>query len=370
MSKDYYRTLGVLDDAEDIVIRAAYRALSQRYHPDKCAGNKEEANLRMTEINEAYGILSDPIKRKEYDSLRRNEAGAENDYYDDTTQEFDSNSDSFEADWQVACGVYPELNQIVSGLKKVSFRLANTYRIYMLESKSFLKRKEVSEKMEDAFLSGYFGNKPKIKLFAKNLIYQGRRNAALALNKLIKIIGDSDPDRLILRIQDDYLAPEEERIREEVRQRAYAKYKGQARSCEIYECRKCHFLGELILGKKEGFFKGRYQVICPNCGDFTTEFIDVSGRTDNELTCNNCGIKGKMYLKIRKLNVVECLVLLVLGGFPASILFMFSEPFLQSKNHLLVLVLYLLSYAGCYFIFFRNKIIQCPNCKNIGPIDK
>ena len=285
MTKDYYRILGVLDDAEDIVIRAAYRALSQRYHPDKCAGNKEEANLRMTEINEAYGILSDPIKRKEYDSLRRNETGADNDYYDDTTQEFDNNSDSFEADWQVACGVYPELNQIVSGLRKVSFRLANTYRIYMLESKLFLKRKEVSEKMEDAFLSGYFGSKLKIKLFAKELIYQGRRNAALALNKLIKIIGDSDPDRLILKIQDDYLAPEEERIRkrkkieeerireekerirEEVKQRVYAKYKGQARSREIYGCQKCEFIGEFVFGKKDR----KDGVICPNCGDFTTE---------------------------------------------------------------------------------------------------
>jgi DnaJ-class molecular chaperone len=33
--KDYYRILGVLDDAEDIVIKAAYRALAQRYHPDQ-----------------------------------------------------------------------------------------------------------------------------------------------------------------------------------------------------------------------------------------------------------------------------------------------------------------------------------------------
>ena len=36
--KDYYRILGVLDDAEDIVIKAAYRALAQRYHPDRWQG--------------------------------------------------------------------------------------------------------------------------------------------------------------------------------------------------------------------------------------------------------------------------------------------------------------------------------------------
>ena len=51
--KDYYRTLGVLDDAEDIIIRAAYKALAQRYHPDKWKGDPQEANKRMSDINEA-----------------------------------------------------------------------------------------------------------------------------------------------------------------------------------------------------------------------------------------------------------------------------------------------------------------------------
>ncbi len=69
MSKDYYRILGILDDAEDIVIRAAYKALAQRYHPDKWSGSKDEANKRMSEINEAYVVLSDPVKRKQYDAI-------------------------------------------------------------------------------------------------------------------------------------------------------------------------------------------------------------------------------------------------------------------------------------------------------------
>lgn len=64
MKKDHYQILGVLDDAQDIVIRAAYKALAQRYHPDKWKGDVNEANSRMAQINEAYGVLSDPIKRK------------------------------------------------------------------------------------------------------------------------------------------------------------------------------------------------------------------------------------------------------------------------------------------------------------------
>ena len=60
--KTYYQILGVTPDAEDIVIRAAYKALSQRYHPDKFKGSAEEAEARIKEINIAYSILSDKEK--------------------------------------------------------------------------------------------------------------------------------------------------------------------------------------------------------------------------------------------------------------------------------------------------------------------
>jgi DnaJ-class molecular chaperone len=84
MPKDYYRILGVLDDAEDIVIKAANKALAQRYHPDKWVGNKDEATRRMSDINEAYGVLSDPVKRKQYDSTRD-----KNSYQPETSKESD-----------------------------------------------------------------------------------------------------------------------------------------------------------------------------------------------------------------------------------------------------------------------------------------
>jgi DnaJ-class molecular chaperone len=49
--------LGVTEDADEVVIRAAYRALAQKYHPDKWVGDKSEANIKMKEINEAYSFL-------------------------------------------------------------------------------------------------------------------------------------------------------------------------------------------------------------------------------------------------------------------------------------------------------------------------
>jgi DnaJ domain len=70
-SKDYYAVLGVLPSAEADVIRATYRALANRYHPDKRAGEKSQAEIRMRELNAAYEILSDEQKRWAYDERRR-----------------------------------------------------------------------------------------------------------------------------------------------------------------------------------------------------------------------------------------------------------------------------------------------------------
>jgi DnaJ-class molecular chaperone len=71
MNKDYYRVLGLADNAEDVVIRAAFRWLAHCYHPDKQLDNKEQANRMMADINEAYGTLSDPLLKSAYDRKKR-----------------------------------------------------------------------------------------------------------------------------------------------------------------------------------------------------------------------------------------------------------------------------------------------------------
>lgn len=67
MTKTLYQVLGLDPSAEEIVIRAAFKALAQKYHPDKLkAGSVQGANL-MVDINLSYKILSNPISRKKYD---------------------------------------------------------------------------------------------------------------------------------------------------------------------------------------------------------------------------------------------------------------------------------------------------------------
>jgi DnaJ-class molecular chaperone len=62
-----YDTLEVSPRASTLVVKAAYRALAQSLHPDKNSG-AAAAGERLAEINHAYSVLSDPVKRQSYDS--------------------------------------------------------------------------------------------------------------------------------------------------------------------------------------------------------------------------------------------------------------------------------------------------------------
>src|SRR5229473_6417590 len=66
--KDYYKTLGVSENAQKKEIRSAYRKLARQYHPDVNPGDKT-AEEKFKEINEANEVLSDPEKRKKYDEM-------------------------------------------------------------------------------------------------------------------------------------------------------------------------------------------------------------------------------------------------------------------------------------------------------------
>jgi len=66
MAKDYYKTLGLGKDAAPEEIKRAYRDLALKVHPDRNKDPKAEAMMR--DINEAYAVLSDPEKRKQYDT--------------------------------------------------------------------------------------------------------------------------------------------------------------------------------------------------------------------------------------------------------------------------------------------------------------
>ncbi|TVP55717.1 MAG: J domain-containing protein, partial [Halomonadaceae bacterium] len=67
--KDYYKVLGVSEDADAAQIKSAYRKLARKYHPD--VSKEDNAEDRFKDVSEAYEVLKDTSKREEYDQLRR-----------------------------------------------------------------------------------------------------------------------------------------------------------------------------------------------------------------------------------------------------------------------------------------------------------
>lgn len=66
--RDYYEVLGVEKNADDAALKKAYRALAKKYHPDMNPGD-QEAEKKFKEASEAYAVLSDPEKRRQYDQF-------------------------------------------------------------------------------------------------------------------------------------------------------------------------------------------------------------------------------------------------------------------------------------------------------------
>ncbi len=79
--KDYYEILGVDRSADEQTIKKAYRKLAKKYHPDTNKGNTQ-AEAKFKEATEAYAVLSDPEKRKEYDQFEyENSDGSYREYH-------------------------------------------------------------------------------------------------------------------------------------------------------------------------------------------------------------------------------------------------------------------------------------------------
>jgi len=67
-NRTHYQVLGIEKNAAETEIKKAYHKAAMKWHPDRNLGNEEEANVKMKEIGEAYEVLSDPSKRRAYDT--------------------------------------------------------------------------------------------------------------------------------------------------------------------------------------------------------------------------------------------------------------------------------------------------------------
>ncbi|WP_024610700.1 DnaJ domain-containing protein [Pseudoalteromonas sp. TB64] len=195
---NYYNILGISPSAESEVIKAAYRALSKKYHPD--VSSSEVSKVRMQEINVAYDTLSNKAKRKAYDD----ELASRGSF--DFTQENKGQGTSFEfeSDWLLATEYYPEIEAVLERLNKFSYDLGMTFKVYLLECKSFNEANSIASKMEDKFLRTYFGTHNQVQALARQVIVENRSEIAAELNQGVKVLGNSQGSLILRRAKEKY----------------------------------------------------------------------------------------------------------------------------------------------------------------------
>lgn len=209
--KNYYQILGVLPTAESVVIKAAYKALAQRYHPDKNPDKSDEYKRKMQEINEAYEVLSNEDKRKEYDGIFFNSEA-------DNLGGIHTNSDDIfdlelKNNWETVLKFYPDLVLISGELGEISSRLESAFKYHLIESKDFENRYFVAASIEKAYFEKYFGKDEAICHFAKVLILCKFFKAAQDLNQAVLLLGqNSNPNRIIETIRKELEIDEQKRL--------------------------------------------------------------------------------------------------------------------------------------------------------------
>lgn len=205
--KDYYQILGITTSADQIVIKAVYKALALKYHPDRNIQNSEYAAARMTEINEAYAVLSDEAKRSSYDQARR--GSSEQDQFteepEDISRQYSDVEKQIDADWSVARKYFSDIDAITLSLSNISPSLVLPFKLTLLESQNFEDRHKIANSMENAYIQSYFGRNLEVAEFATYLLRNGRRDAASELNKAVRILGSKiNPDVIILQLSNEF----------------------------------------------------------------------------------------------------------------------------------------------------------------------
>lgn len=186
-NKNYYKILGVQEDADELVIRASYLALLKRYNLDDWKGDKQQAIKILADINEAYSVLKDRYERLEYNSSMVKNKNEE------VVESIQSNMSAEEVDaaWNVACNYYQDLGFLYLNLFQVSEQVANNFKLSILSSKDYSNRNKLASKLELDYLRSQFGNDQDLIEFGKELILEEAKEAVAELHHVVNVMGNA-----------------------------------------------------------------------------------------------------------------------------------------------------------------------------------
>ena len=192
---DYYALLGVLPSIDHRALRAVYRALLKKHHPDVQAGDKENAERITRRIIEAYEVLGNPDSRAAYDRLREGRGASSDDLDDgvpfDDAQE--TQDERIDAAWQYVMTYYPEAEQHREDLAALSPALAFAFQVTLVETKGAADADELADGLRHQFLERHFGSNPDVQAFAVEALRRKRRDVAHEINQAVRFLGSPRP---------------------------------------------------------------------------------------------------------------------------------------------------------------------------------
>ena len=203
---DYYAALGLLPDADIVLIKAAYRALAKKYHPDTAGSGPSDAREKFIKIQEAYEVLGNDEARRRYDESRTTTAFEARDANSVVDLELDKA-------WDAIIRKHPEIDQIHADFRLMSPALANSFQLLVLEADDDKDYAAIEIRLEARFLRKYFGRYKIIQGLAKRLLLNGKRDAARKLNEEINKAGSLTVQArhdLVERYETTYLDPKKE----------------------------------------------------------------------------------------------------------------------------------------------------------------
>ena len=192
---NYYEVLGLPRDASERQIKDTYRALLKIYHPDHFSGDKAHANQKVRELNEAYQVLVDPQRRKEYDlTLRRNESDGKNE------SDRKRGKDERAQKWSIIIEYFTEADRLHTKLRKLGRRTAEAYKNRLLNTRGNIIPGETYQRMRREFLESKFGKDPAIQELAETAILKGYLDFSHDLNKALEVLGPAEAGRVVHKL--------------------------------------------------------------------------------------------------------------------------------------------------------------------------
>ena len=203
-SHNPYAILGLPFGADFDLVKAIYKSMVKIYHPDVFVGDTKFAAQRLIELNAAFEFLSDPKKKKVYDtSLNSKEAEDDKDFTE-TDNSFDDETSSLMDSWNFACEYHPEIQDFYNNLKNLNKRPAFAFMAILVEQKLYSDAKRIAIYLEAEFLTSAFGKKKTVRDIGKAALLANEKKYALELNHSLKKLGDSSADKIISKLSLKY----------------------------------------------------------------------------------------------------------------------------------------------------------------------